>query len=71
MVLGPAAGLADLDTVELESPPGNHRADAVRAHLLELSGDKEGARLWYARAARRTLNLPEQRYLEGRARACT
>jgi predicted RNA polymerase sigma factor len=70
MVLGPAAGLADLDAVESAAPPGNHRADAVRAHLLELSGDKEGARILYSRAARRTLNLPEQRYLEGRARAC-
>ncbi len=70
MVLGPAAGLADLDAVELTSPPGNHRADAVRAHLMELSGDSEGARRLYSRAARRTLNLPEQHYLEGRARAC-
>ena len=54
----------------LASPPGNHRADAVRAHLMELSGDSEDARRLYSRAARRTLNLPEQRYLEGRARAC-
>ena len=80
MVLGPAAGLADLDAIESDLRQGhrvaaggsrrpNHRTDAVRAHLLELGGDGAAARPLYLRAARRTLNLPEQRYLEGRARA--
>lgn len=48
---------------------GLHRVDAVRAHLLELAGDREKAREHYARAARATLSLPERRYLEERARA--
>jgi predicted RNA polymerase sigma factor len=46
---------------------GHHRLDAVRAHLLELAGDREGARVAYRQAARRTLSLAEQRYLESRA----
>jgi predicted RNA polymerase sigma factor len=40
---------------------------AVRAHLLDLAGDREAARTQYELAARRTLSLPEQRYLESRA----
>ena len=46
---------------------GHHRVDAVRAHLLEMAGDVEAARADYRRAARRTLSIPEQRYLESRA----
>jgi predicted RNA polymerase sigma factor len=45
----------------------NHRLDAVRAHLLELAGDVEGARAAYLRSARLTASLPEQRYLLLRA----
>ncbi|WP_238412163.1 RNA polymerase sigma factor [Saccharothrix deserti] len=70
MVHGPAVGLARLD--EAASDPalaGHYRVDAVRAHLLELAGDRETAREHYARAARATLSLPERRYLEERARA--
>jgi predicted RNA polymerase sigma factor len=63
MVEGPAAGLALLDTLALES----HRLDAVRAHLLEMSGDLAAARSAYLAAARRTLSIPEQRYLTDRA----
>jgi RNA polymerase sigma factor (sigma-70 family) len=64
MVHGPVAGLQALDGVgELDS----HRVAAVRAHLLEMAGDREGARAAYREAARRTTSLPEQRYLEGRA----
>jgi len=40
---------------------------AVRAHLLDLAGDREAARTHYLVAARRTLSIPEQRYLESRA----
>jgi RNA polymerase sigma factor (sigma-70 family) len=68
MVDGPNAGLAmlaDLDSDERMS--GNHRLNAVRAHLLELAGDRVQARERYLQAARRTTSLPEQRYLEGRA----
>jgi predicted RNA polymerase sigma factor len=46
---------------------GNHRLDAVRAHLLELVGDGTAARDAYRLAARRTTSLPERRYLEDRA----
>jgi predicted RNA polymerase sigma factor len=68
MVTGPEAGLAQL--AEAETDPalaGHHRVDAVRAHLLEMVGDVEAARAQYRRAARRTLSIPEQRYLESRA----
>ena len=42
---------------------GHHRLDAVRAHLLELAGDLEGAITHYRRAAGRTTNIPERNYL--------
>jgi predicted RNA polymerase sigma factor len=68
MVHGPEAGLAQL--AEAEADPGlagHHRVDAVRAHLLEMAGDREAARGAYRLAARRTLSIPEQRYLESQA----
>ena len=46
---------------------GHHRVDAVRAHLLDIAGDQEAARVQYRLAARRTLSVPERRYLESRA----
>jgi predicted RNA polymerase sigma factor len=68
MVDGPAAGLAALATVEQdERIAGHHRVDAVRAHLLEMAGDRVAAVEAYRRAARRTTSVPERRYLEGRA----
>ncbi|HEX3991288.1 MAG TPA: DUF6596 domain-containing protein, partial [Acetobacteraceae bacterium] len=68
MVHGPRAGLALLTSLETdERLVGHHRLDAVRAHLLEMAGDLEGARAGYRIAARRTTSLPEQRYLESRA----
>jgi RNA polymerase sigma factor (sigma-70 family) len=68
MVEGPQAGLDLLATLEADGRvAGHHRLDAVRAHLLERLGDREGARAAYRRAARRTTSLPERRYLEGRA----
>jgi predicted RNA polymerase sigma factor len=59
---GPEAGLELLAEVapRLE---GHHRVHAVRAHLLELAGDREGAHAEYSRAAALTASLPEQRYL--------
>ena len=68
MVRGPQAGLELLATLDGDSRmAGNHRLDAVRAHLLELAGDTTAAREHYRAAAGRTTSLPEQRYLEGRA----
>ena len=68
MVHGPRAALAQRATAEADSAlAGHHRVDAVRAHLLELAGDRGGARTYYRLAARRTLSLPEQRYLESKS----
>lgn len=66
MAHGPEAGLAELKGLEQELP-GNHRLDAVRAHLLEKVGDTEGALTAYQLAADRTLSVPETRYLMMRA----
>jgi predicted RNA polymerase sigma factor len=67
---GPAAALAFLDAHDLAARLAeSHRADAVRAHLLERAGDPAGARDLYRAAARRTTSLPERRYLESRAAA--
>jgi RNA polymerase sigma factor (sigma-70 family) len=66
MADGPSAGLALLETVD-ERLAGHYRLDAVRAHLLELAGDKEAALEHYRAAAGRTTNLAEQRYLATQA----
>jgi RNA polymerase sigma factor (sigma-70 family) len=66
MADGPAAGLALLDEVDGRLT-GHYRLDAVRAHLLEMSGDTEGALAHYRAAARRTTSLPERRYLATQA----
>ncbi|WP_026425577.1 RNA polymerase sigma factor [Actinokineospora inagensis] len=67
-VAGPSAGLDLLDALASDKRMArHHRLDAVRAHLLEQVGDVDGARESYRLAARRTLSLPERRYLEGRA----
>jgi RNA polymerase sigma factor (sigma-70 family) len=68
MVDGPRAGLDLLATLDAdERVAKHHRLEAVRAHLLELTGDHTAARASYRTAARRTTSLPEQRYLEARA----
>jgi RNA polymerase sigma factor (sigma-70 family) len=68
MVHGPHAGLEQLAAAEANPAlTGHHRVDAVRAHLLDMAGDREAARTYYRLAARRTLSVPEQRYLETRA----
>ncbi|MFD7404957.1 RNA polymerase sigma factor [Streptomyces sp. NPDC059866] len=66
MADGPRAGLAELDALEPDLS-ASHRLDAVRAHLLERTGEYEAARAAYESAAARTLSLPEQRYLQARA----
>jgi RNA polymerase sigma factor (sigma-70 family) len=66
MVDEPGAGLAVLDELG-ERLDGHYRVDAVRAHLLELAGDEQAALEHYRRAANRTTNLPEQRYLTQQA----
>ena len=64
MVDGPRAGLEQLAAATVDPAlAGSHRVDAVRAHLLELAGDRPEARACYERAARRTLSIPERRYL--------
>jgi RNA polymerase sigma factor (sigma-70 family) len=72
MVDGPKAGLALLGTLDDDQRMANtHRLEAVRAHLLEMAGDLEGARASYRLAAKRTASLPEQRYLALRAAGLT
>lgn len=61
-VHGPEAGLRALGELE-----GGHRVDAVRAHLLERAGETKAAIEAYRLAARATLSLAEQRYLQARA----
>ncbi|WP_405092224.1 sigma-70 family RNA polymerase sigma factor [Micromonospora sp. NBC_01392] len=68
MVDGPRAGLAMLAPLHADDrTAGHHRLAAVRAHLLELAGDRADARTAYLAAARATTSLPERRYLEVRA----
>ena len=66
MADGPSAGLAVLDTVD-ERLAGHYRLYAVRAHLLEMAGDTQGALEHYRAAAARTTSLPEQHYLAKQA----
>ena len=68
MARGPHEGLDLLGKLEAdERIADDHRLHAVRAHLLEMAGDRAGARDAYEAAARRTTNLPQRRYLHGRA----
>jgi predicted RNA polymerase sigma factor len=66
MTHGPRVGLAHLADAEA-ALAGHYRGHAVRAHLLELTGDHGAAAAEYEQAARQTLSLPEQRYLRQRA----
>ena len=68
MVDGPAAGFAILADLEADGRlTGHHRVHVVRAHLLELSGDRRGAAEQLRLAAARTASLPERHYLTLRA----
>jgi RNA polymerase sigma factor (sigma-70 family) len=68
MVQGPDRGLELLAAIEGdERVAKDHRLHAVRAHLLEQSGDTAGARVAYELAATLTTSLPQQRYLNAKA----
>ncbi|GAA3837244.1 sigma factor-like helix-turn-helix DNA-binding protein [Sphaerisporangium flaviroseum] len=68
MAHGPHAGLSLLHKLQAdERIAGDHRLYAVRAHLLEMTGEHRAARESYQEAARRTTNLPQQRYLHAQA----
>ena len=68
MARGPDDGLALLGSIEHDQRiAADHRLPAVRAHLLEMSGDVPGARAAYEEAATRTTSVPQQRYLRARA----
>jgi RNA polymerase sigma factor (sigma-70 family) len=68
MVHGPRVGLALLENVGANQRiAAAHRLHAVRANLLEMAGDPEGARDAYLRAAELTASPPHQRYLNARA----
>jgi predicted RNA polymerase sigma factor len=64
MAEGPEKGLALLAKLDRDPRIQDHyRLDAVRAHLLERSGDVAGAIRHYERAAQKTASLPERNYL--------
>ncbi|HLK46844.1 MAG TPA: sigma-70 family RNA polymerase sigma factor [Bryobacteraceae bacterium] len=64
MVHGPAKGLELLDALSADSRiAGHHRFHAVRAHLLEMAGEREGAVHHYRAAAAKTASRPERDYL--------
>jgi RNA polymerase sigma factor (sigma-70 family) len=68
MATGPKEGLAVLEPLDSDNRmTEHHRLEAVRAHLLEMSGDLEGARASYLQAARRTTSIPERNYLQSKA----
>jgi predicted RNA polymerase sigma factor len=68
MAQGPERGLHLLGAIQAdERIAEDHRLHAVRAHLLEMAGDRAAARDSYLEAARRATNLPRQRYLHARA----
>ncbi|NMN97298.1 RNA polymerase sigma factor [Antrihabitans stalactiti] len=65
MASGPAAAMELLAGDERLAD--DHRLHAVRAHLHEMSGDLDAARNAYRAAAKLTMSLPQQRYLNARA----
>ncbi len=67
MVHGPQAALEQLAALDDGPLAASHRLDAVRAHLLEMAGDRPAAAAAYVRAAERTTNLTERNYLTLRA----
>jgi RNA polymerase sigma factor (sigma-70 family) len=72
IVHGPATGLELIDRLDAEGRlAGHYRLDAVRAHLLEKSGDYEAAITHYTAAASRTTSIPERDYLISQAARLT
>jgi len=68
MVRGAPAGLERLGTLDAdERLARDHRLPAVRAHLLEMTGDRAAARDAYRDAAARTTSVQQQRYLNSRS----
>lgn len=64
MVHGPAKGLELLKALDTDQRlAGHYRLDAVRAHLLEMLGDRANAVTHYRTAASRTTSVPERNYL--------
>ena len=64
MVHGPTKGLELLEALNADVRlADHHRMDAVRAHLLELDGDREGAVRHFRAAAGKTGSLAERNYL--------
>jgi RNA polymerase sigma factor (sigma-70 family) len=64
MVHGPTKGLELLDALKADGRlADHHRMDAVRAHLLELAGDYNGAVKHFRSAAGKTGSLAERNYL--------
>lgn len=68
MVHGPEKGLELLKVLDKDPRlAGHYRLDAVRAHLLEKTGDYGRAIQHYRRAAARTTSIPERNYLIAQA----
>ena len=68
MVHGPAAGLELVRRLDTEGQlAGHYRLDAVRAHLLEKTGDLAAAIDRYRAAAASTTSIPERDYLISQA----
>jgi predicted RNA polymerase sigma factor len=66
MAHGAEAGLLLLNGLE-ERLGDHHRLHAVRAHLLEMAGDRQAAIAEFRAAAARTTNQREQHYLTTQA----
>jgi RNA polymerase sigma factor (sigma-70 family) len=64
MVHGPTKGLELVDALKADARVADHhRWHAVRAHLLEMAGDHDGAINHFRAAAGKTGSLPERDYL--------
>jgi predicted RNA polymerase sigma factor len=64
----PHDGLSLVDEIATdERIAEDHRLFAVRAHLMEMAGDRDGARSSYLAAAARTSSAPQKRYLQAKA----
>jgi RNA polymerase sigma factor (sigma-70 family) len=64
MVHGPKKGLELLSVLDSDTRLAErHRLEAVRAHLLEMTGDHEAAITHYRIAASRATSMPERNYL--------
>lgn len=68
MAHGPRAGLELLRALDADGRLAtHHRLDAVRAHLLELAGDHDGAVVSFLSASGKTASIPERNYLAKQA----